>query len=120
MSKQQHRLVLFFAGLPLGLAICLTAMNPRFMLRLLTPNAAQPVGWLMTAATVGLSAAVYFIQRKILLAATPDAYAGVKQTMSARHRLFFAGSLLFLAFPALLLVLLGPAFITLLLSGVLR
>ena len=67
MSKQHQFLILFLSGLPLGLGIILLLINPKFMLHLLTPNAAQPVGWLITAAAIGLAAAAYVIQRLSLI-----------------------------------------------------
>jgi hypothetical protein len=118
MSKQQHGMILFWAGLPLGLGIILLLINPRFMLQLLAPNAAQPVGWLMTAAIVGLAVATYMIQRKVVLAAAADTSAGVTQNRPTQRGMSFLASILFLVIPALLLILLGPALITILLSGV--
>jgi hypothetical protein len=133
MSKQHQLVILSLSGLPLVLGIILLLVNPKFMLQLLAPNAAQPIGWLMTAAIVGLVVAAYMVQRKVLRAAT-DSCAGAPQNCAAwsilfgpalvnlplRYRLSLAGSLLFLVFPALLLVLFGPAFVTLLLSGILH
>jgi len=120
MSKQHQHLTLFLSGLPLGLGIFLLLINPKFMLHLLAPSAAQPIGWLMTAAVVGLSVAAYVVQRKILRSTAMDTSAGVVQSIPLRHRLYLVGTLAFLVFPAILLILLGPAIITVLLSGVLH
>lgn len=98
----------------------LLLINPKFILHLVAPSAAQPIGWLMTAAIVGLAAAAYMIQRKTVLAAAADTSAGVTQDRPARRGVAFVASILFLIVPALLLVLFGPAFITLLLSGILH
>jgi hypothetical protein len=120
MSKRQHRMILFWSGLPLGVGIILSLINPRFMMRLLAPSTAQPIGWLMTVAIVGLAVAAYIIQRKVVLAAAADTSAGVTENRPTQRGMSFLASILFLVFPALLLVLLGPAFITVLLSGVFR
>jgi len=120
MSKRQHRMILFWSGLPLGVGIILSLVNPWFMLRLLTPSAAQPVGWLMVAGILGLVVAAYVVQRKSVLAAIADTSAGVIQNYPRQRGLAYVVSILFLVIPALLLVLFGPAFITLLLSGILR
>lgn len=118
MSKQQHRMILFWSGLPLGVGIFLSLINPRFMMRLLAPSTAQPIGWLITAAIVGLAVAAYVTQRKVVFAAVADTSAGVTQNRPTQRSMSFLASILFLVIPALLLVLLGPAFITVLLSGV--
>jgi hypothetical protein len=118
MSKRQHRMILFWSGLPLGVGVFLSLINPRFMMRLLAPSTAQPVGWLITVAIVGLAVAAYMIQRKVVLAAAADTSVDVMQNRPTRRGLSFAASILFLVIPALLLILLGPAFITVLLSGV--
>jgi hypothetical protein len=117
MNKQHQYLILFLSGLPLGLGLMLLLINPKFMLQLLAPNAAQPVGWLMTIAVVGLADAAYVVQRKILRSTPIDTSAGVVQSIPLRSRLYLVGTIAFLVFPAILLVLLGPAFITLMLAG---
>lgn len=132
MSKPQHWLILSLAGLPLWLGLFLMVINPVFMRQMITPNAAQPLGWLMTAAILGLTGGAYVMQRKVLLAAATDTSAGVTQDhrflrsvlfgpllahLPWRHGGLFVGSVLFLVLPALLLVLLGPALITLLVRG---
>lgn len=134
MSKQQHWLILSLAGLPLWLGIFLLLLNPIFMRQMVVPNAAQPLGWLMTAAILGLTVGAYVMQRKALLAAATDTSAGVTQDrrflrsvlfgpllahLPWRHGVLFVGSVLFLVLPALLLVLLGPALLGLLMRGIL-
>ncbi len=134
MSKQQHGLILFLAGLPLWLGMFLLLLNPIFMRQMVVPNAAQPLGWLMTAAILGLTVGAYALQRKLLLAAATDTSAGLRQDrrflrsvlfgpllahLPWRHGLLFVGSVLFLVLPALLLVLLGPALMSLLARGLL-
>ena len=115
MSKQHQFLILSLSGLPLGLGIMLLLINPGFMLHLLAPNEAQPVGWLITAAVVVLAATAYLLQRKILRSTPMDTSANGVQNIPVRHRLYLVGTLAFLVLPAILLILLGPAIITLLL-----
>lgn len=119
MNKQHQYLILFLSGLPLALGLMLLLINPKFMLHLVAPSAAQPIGWLMTAAVVGLVVAAYVLQRRILRSTPMDMSAGVVQSIPLRSRLYLVGTIAFLVFPAILLVLLGPAIITLLLSGAL-
>lgn len=109
----------FLSGLPLALGLMLLLINPKFMLHLLAPSAAQPVGWLIAAAIVGLVVAAYVVQRKILRSTPMDTSAGVVQSIPLQSRLYLVGTLALFVFPAILLVLLGPAIITILLSGVL-
>lgn len=118
MSKQHQYLILFLSGLPLALGLMLLLINPKFMLHLVAPSAAQPVGWLMTAAVVGLVVAAYVVQRKILRSTPLDTSTGVVRSIPLRSRLYLVGTIAFLVFPAILLVLLGPALIIILLLGV--
>lgn len=118
MSKQHQYLILFLSGLPLALGLMLLLITPKFMLHLVAPSAAQPVGWLMTAAVVGLVVAAYVVQRKILRSTPMDTSTGVVQSIPLRSRLYLVGTIAFLVFPAILLVLLGPALIIILLLGV--
>lgn len=118
MSKQHQYLILFLSGLPLALGLMLLLINPKFMLHLVAPSAAQPVGWLMTAAVVGLVVAAYVVQRKILRSTPMGTSTGVVQSIPLRSRLYLVGTIAFLVFPAILLILLGPAFIMMLLSGI--
>lgn len=102
MTKRQHWTVLSLAGLPLELGVFLFLINPKFISQLFTPNKAQPIGWLMTAAILLLASAAYVVQRRIIV-------LGKKG--------FFVGSVLFLVVPALLLVLFGPAIVMILKAG---
>ena len=118
MSKRQHWLILSLAGFPLWLGLFLLFwLNPRWMWQMILPNAAQPLGWLITAATLGLTVCAYVIQRKTMLAAVMATSTGVAQDRSIRRKLVFVASLLFLVLPALLLVGFGPALNDLLLRG---
>ena len=67
MTKKQHWMLLSLIGLPLELWILLYLINPAFMGQMLTPNIAQPVGWLMMAAVFILMGTAYVVQRRIIV-----------------------------------------------------
>jgi hypothetical protein len=102
MTKQQHRIVLSFAGFPLYLWVFLSCLNPKFMGQIFTPN--QPAGWLVVVAIVLLVGIAYVAQRKIIVMAHGE------------RMFFFAGTVLLFSLPATLAVLLGPALVTILAS----
>jgi len=106
MTTKQHVKILISAGLPLFLGLVLSFINPRFMGHMLTPNDAQPLGWLMTAGVLVLAILAYIFQRKIILVDDPP-----------KRVILFVCNSLFLVLPATLLVLLGPAIITLIQAG---
>lgn len=138
MTKRQHWMVLYLAGLPLELGMLLFLINPAFVGQMLTPNAAQPIGWVMAAAVFVLVGTAYVVQRRIIVLSQPSGSSS--QAVCGRvsriawtvllgpfrsialngHRgrgLLFACSILFLVWPAVLLVLFGPAIVTVLNAG---
>ena len=138
MTRKQHWMVLSLAGLPLGLGTLLYVINPAYMGRMFTPSAAQPAGWIMVAAVFTLVGTAYAVQRRVIvLSRTPDASGQAVCGRASRvawtvllgpfrsialngHRgkgFVFACSVLFLVWPAALLVLLGPAIVTVLDAG---
>ena len=139
MTRRQHWMVLSLAGLPLELGMLLYLINPAFIGQMFTPNAAQPAGWMMVAAAFILMATAYAVQRRIIVLSQLSDSSG--QAVCGRasriawgillgpfrsialtgHRgkgFLFACSILFLVWPATLLVLLGPAVLTVLNAGV--
>ena len=138
MTRKQHGMVLALAGLPLGLGALLYLINPAYMGLMFTPNGAQPAGWIMVAAVFTLVGTAYVVQRRVvLLSRTPDASGQAACGRASRiawtvllgpfrsialngHRgkgFVFACSVLLLVWPAALLVLLGPAIVTVLNAG---
>jgi hypothetical protein len=138
MTRRQHGMVLSLAGLPLGLGMLLYLINPAFVGQVFAPNAAQPVGWMMAAAVLVMAGAAYVVQRRIIVLAQSSNPSGpaVRGRMSRiawsillgpfrsmalnGHRekgFLFACSVLFLVCPAALLVLFGPAIMTVLNAG---
>ena len=138
MTKKQHWMVLALAGLPLELGIMLYLINPAFMSQMFAPNAAQPVGWMMIAAVFILMGMAYILQRRIIVRAQLSGLSS--RTVSGRASriawsillgpfrsialnghpgkgLLFACSILFLIWPAALLILLGPAIVAVLNAG---
>jgi hypothetical protein len=67
MTKKQRYLVFVSTGFPLALGLILFLVNPRFMRRMVMPtySAAQPAGWIMTAAIFILVSMAYIVQRKM-------------------------------------------------------
>jgi hypothetical protein len=138
MTRKQHWMVLSLAGLPLGLGMLLFLINPAFMGQMLAPSAAQPIGWLMTAAVFILVGTAYVVQRRIIvlsqLSDSPSqAVCGRASRIAwtillgpfrsialSGHRgkgFLFACSILCLVSPAALLVLFGPAIVVVLKAG---
>jgi hypothetical protein len=138
MTKRQHWMVLALAGLPLELGVLLYTINPAFMGQLFAPGAAQPVGWIMVTAVFLLMGTAYLVQRRIIvLSQLSGSSSQIPPGRASRiawsvllgpfrsialsgHRgkgLLFACSVLLLVCPATLLVLLGPAVITVLRAG---
>jgi hypothetical protein len=138
ITRRQHWMVLALAGLPLELGTVLYLINPAFMGQMVTPNAAQPAGWVMAGVVLLLAGVAYAIQRRIIALAQAPALSGqVAYGRASRiawsivlgpfrsialngHRrkgFFFACSVLFLVLPGALLVLFGPAAMTVLNAG---
>lgn len=121
MTRQQHARVIISAGMPFGLAVFLFALNPNYMKQMLMPGPAQPIGWLMTVAVFVLAGAAYVVQRKIFvqseLSAPDQATDGRASRLGWTLKRGFALGLssAFLVLPAVLLVVLGPAVITVIL-----
>lgn len=138
MTRRQHWMVLSLAGLPLELGTLLYLINPAFIGQMFIPNAAQPAGWMMVAAVFILMGTAYVAQRRIIVLSQLSDPSG--QAVCGRasriawgillgpfrsialngHRkkgFLFACSILFLIWPAALLVLLGPAVLTVLNAG---
>ena len=138
MTRRQHGMVLSLAGLRLGLGMLLYLINPAFVGQMFAPNAAQPAGWIMVAAVFTLVGTAYVVQRRVvLLSRTPDASGQADRGRASRiawtvllgpfrsialngyrgKGFVFACSVLLLVWPAALLVLLGPAIVTVLNAG---
>jgi len=118
MTRQQHSRIIVGSALPIAVGIFLWVLNPNYMRHMLATGPAQPAGWLMTAAVLGLAAAAYLIQRKIniqlQLTASDQAVGGgashLRRTRNKDFALFLIS--LFLILPAVLLMVLGPAYMT--------
>lgn len=138
ITRKQHWMVLALAGLPLELGTVLYLVNPAFMSQMVAPNAAQPAGWVMAGVTLMLAGAAYAVQCRIIALAQAPAPSGQvaygRASRIARsivlgpfrsialngHRrkgFFFTCSVLFLVLPGTLLVLFGPAAVTVLNTG---
>jgi hypothetical protein len=138
MTRKQHWMVLVLTGLPLEFGLLLYLINPAFMSQMLAPTAAQPVGWLMTAAVLILVGTAYVVQRRVIVLSQLSDPSG--QAVSGRasriawtillgpfrsialngHRekgFLFACSILLLVLPAMFLVVFGPAVLTVLNAG---
>ena len=138
MTRRQHWMVFSLAGLPLGLGTLLYLINPAYMGQMFTSNAAQPAGWIMTGAVFALVGTAYVVQRRIIVLSHRSDSSG--QTVRGKasrigwsillgpfrsialngHRregFIFACSTLLLVWPAAILVLLGPAIVTVLNAG---
>jgi hypothetical protein len=133
MTKKQHAVLAVCVGFPLWLGVLLFLINPGYAGRLLTKNSAQPIGWLMSAAVVAAVCMAYLIQRRIITrvqtrdtSAQPVSGIGPRIAWTIvlgpfrsialnghpQEGLAFAISTLLLVWPAMLLVLLGPAYVT--------
>jgi hypothetical protein len=138
MTRRQHWMVLSLAGLPLELGMLLYLINPAFIGQMFTPNAAQPAGWMMVAAVFILMGTAYVVQRRIIVLSQPSGsssqavcgrasriawgillgpFRSIALNGHRRKGFLFACSILFLVWPAALLVLLGPAVLTVLNAG---
>ncbi len=114
MTRRQHRIILTLASLPLVLGLLLFMINPVFMGQMITPNVTQPVGWLMTAAVFILVGTAYMVQRRIIIRAQSS--DSTNQAVDGNvSRVVW--TIPFLVFPALLLVVFGPAIIRVLEAG---
>jgi hypothetical protein len=133
MTKKQHAMLSVFVGLPLWLGGLLFLINPGYAGRLLAKNSAQPIGWLILVAVVVAVCMAYLIQRRIITrvqtsgtSAQPvggigprilwtivlGPFRSIALNGHPREGFAFAISTLFLIWPAMLLVLLGPAYVT--------
>jgi uncharacterized membrane protein YidH (DUF202 family) len=116
MTRQQHARIIVGSALPIAVGIFLWVLNPNYMRHMLAMGPAQPSGWLMTAVVLILATAAYLIQRKIniqlQLAASDQAVHGgashLRRTRNKDFALFLIS--LFLVLPAVLLMVLGPAY----------
>jgi hypothetical protein len=138
ITRRQHWMVLALAGLPLELGTVLYLINPAFMGRMVTPSAAQPAGWVMAGVVLMLAGAAYAVQRRIIVLAQAPAPSGqvacgrasriawsivlgpfrsIALNGHRRKGFLFACSALFLVLPSTLLVLFGPAAVTILNAG---
>jgi hypothetical protein len=138
ITRKQHWMVLALAGLPLELGAVLCLVNPAFMSQMVTPSAAQPAGWVMAGVALMLAGAAYTVQRRIIALAQAPAPSGPVACGRASHiawsivlgpfrsialnghrrkGFIFACSVLFLVLPSTLLVLFGPAAVTVLNAG---
>jgi hypothetical protein len=138
ITRRQHWMVLALAGLPLELGAVLYLVNPAFMSQMVAPGAAQPVGWAMAGVALMLAGAAYAVQRRIIALAQAPAPSGpvacgrasriawsivlgpfrsIALNGHRRKGFLFVCSALFLVLPGTLLVLLGPAAVTVLNAG---
>ena len=139
MTKRQHWMVLALAGLPLIAGGLLFLINPAFVGQMFTPNEAQPAGWIMVAAVLILVGTAYVVQRRILVLSQSPGSSG-RAVCGRASRIawtvllgpfrsialngqrgkgfLFACSILFLVWPAVLVVVFGPAVVTVLRAGV--
>ena len=114
MTKREHFLAIVAAALPLVLWLVLSVVNPLFVSRLFVDSSAQPWGWIMVAAVFILVGLAYLAQRKAFeLAGQPDSSNRAVGRPFGRDVLRAVSIGLFVL-PAIALVLLGPAIMTLL------
>jgi hypothetical protein len=122
MSNKKQGMNRIMAGFPIVLGVVLYVLDHEFMSRMFLPGAAQPAGWLMTAAVFTLAITSYMVQRKLIILSNLPVSSD-QNVMGAVSRIAHRGkgflitcNILFLV-PALLLVLLGPAAMTVLGAG---
>ncbi len=114
MTKREHFLAIVAAALPLVLWLVLSVVNPLFVSRLFVDSSAQPWGWIMVAVVFILVGLAYLTQRKAFeLAGQPDSSNRAIGRPFGRDVLRAVSIGLFVL-PAIALVLLGPAIMTLL------
>ena len=113
--KRQYILSWILAGSPVGLALVLSLLNPRYMGRmvLLRHSVAQPLGWILTAGILILVVLAYFSQRASI------ALAGRSLQRSTASTVLSVESILFFVIPAACLVFFGPAILVLVEAGIL-
>ena len=119
-KKQQHRVALLVAGLPLGLGLMLFVMNPDYIGAMFR----ELCGWMMLAA-IFICVSIAYIALRVSFALSnqirssqlePPGWLMHRVTL----RLILPGCVIALfVVPAVFLVLLGPAVLVLMRSGVL-
>jgi hypothetical protein len=117
MTKTEHARAIVAAALPLALWLVLGAVNPRFASRMFADSPAQPLGWIMAAGVIILVTLAYFAQRKALQLTESPSPSGRAAGRPATRGILRAGSIALFVLPAILLVVLGPAIMTLLDAG---
>jgi hypothetical protein len=119
MTKKQHCTAIAFTGFPLALWLILVVINPGFVGRMVTParSPAQPVGWILTGTILVLVTMTYVAQRWAFALANQPASNHVAGKAFLRNIIFMC-SIVFIALPATLLVLFGPAIVTVLEAGI--
>jgi hypothetical protein len=117
MTNREHALAIIAATFPLAIGLGLSLINPGFVSHLFAKSSAQPWGWVIIAAVFVLSGMAYLSQRKAFaLAGRADSSNRTIGRPIVRN-LLRAGSIVLFVLPAILLVVLGPAFIVLLEAG---
>lgn len=137
MTPRDGARIAFIVGMPIALAIGGAVVNPSYMAQLIIPSDAQPVGWLLMASFFCLTSLALVAQWKIALVAesakplprtdTCSVAARTTGATLARHRalgrrgrgLLFTLAVVLTTLPATLIVLVGPAVVTLLRAGLL-
>jgi hypothetical protein len=117
MTKKQHSTVILFTGFPLILWLILLPLNPNFTKRMFVASSAQPAGWIMIASILVLSGAAYIAQRTgFKIANSSDTLNWAVDKTEIKKVLFICSIVLFV-FPAIFLVLFGPAIMLVMESG---
>ncbi len=118
MTKKQRCTAIAFTGFPLALWLILVVINPGFAGRMVTParSPAQPAGWILTGTILVLVTMTYVAQRGAFALANQPASNHVTGKAFLRSIIFIC-SIVFIALPATLLVLFGPAIVTVLEAG---
>jgi hypothetical protein len=117
MTKKQHRLAIILTGYPLGLWLILILINPNYATRMIAPTSAQPVGWMMSAVVFILLGIAYITLRKGFVVLNQPNSSFRIMSGTTFHRILFIGGTALFVFPAMLLVLLGPAIVFVLEAG---
>ena len=117
MTEKEQAQAIGAAVLPLVLWLVLGVVNVRFIGRMFADSSAQPLGWIMSAAVLLLAGAAYVLQRKAFeISAQADRSSHGAKRGRTRTTLRVA-SIVLCVLPAILLVVFGPAIMTILEAG---